>query len=787
MSASISVNQDIFELVLDFYRAPSSYPELLDPLAPLPESISDLLELTAGEVAARSKILSRAAASESPSELIDATSYFTEQVLFAPGGDHYRVLGLNHDATMDDIRLHYELLVNLFYQDKEDNSIQSNEADFSRLNRAYSVLRDEDKRKEYDKSLESQGRLSRPAKNQEVKEPELPEPTPAPLSNVQPIDPYLTPREKKNDTDEHHFETKSTPKNVKSKVKSSAARTKLGLPKILIVDDSATVRAGLSLTLNKEFECITAKDGEKGWNKLHEFDDIMMVLTDLDMPELNGYEFTKRIRDSDVERIKNIPVIVVTGTEDLEAKQKALTAGADDFLAKSTDYIEVLTRVKVHYKLVETQQQLAESQEKMISEHAAAPIYATDESERESGYVPLLSEQKSSFTPAMTFGAFGAVAIVLVTLLYLTQVTPDAEDSVALEQETGTQTELNNDTQLSQISRELDGKPVVEDNAPDSSALSGNGLGSDPNKNTAQKTRDSGAIERKVTEPTPKPTVSSSKPEMKKPVVVAKAKTPPATVSKKAEPVKKKTTEKPVNKSVTEKSKVTSAKSAPAVVPLVVKADKTVTTPIKKQPTAKNIKKDVKPAESMPVKKKTLVASTGVPLILPSQNNTPGRLPSATDAPSVNTLTTEAIEMDAAAGSTLALLESPKPDEEALVINQRDLSLFVFRFIRTYEDGNLFQFMRLFDLDAKTEDRSGRDGIREDYKDLFEKSAARRFTLGDLDWVYSGGSAKGTGFFEVQIWPEGSDKHKVFTGELTMAVHKGKSTGIQITELYHNF
>jgi len=88
MSASISVNQDIFELVLDFYRAPSSYPELLDPLAPLPESISDLLELTAGEVAARSKILSRAAGSESPSELIDATSYFTEQVLFTPGGDH---------------------------------------------------------------------------------------------------------------------------------------------------------------------------------------------------------------------------------------------------------------------------------------------------------------------------------------------------------------------------------------------------------------------------------------------------------------------------------------------------------------------------------------------------------------------------------------------------------------------------------------------------------------------------------------------------------------------------
>ena len=300
MKAALPVKQDIFELVLDFYRSPSDYPELLDSLKPLPEGITDLLELTAGEVEARLKILSRAAASEAPSELIDAASYFSEQVLFAPGGDHYRILGLNHDVSLDDIREHYELIVRLFYQDKEDNSIQSNEADFSRLNRAYSILRDDEKRAEYDRTLEKQGRLKRSVRPKEdanevesiqqatkpENKPEKPEkpdnkPEKPSAAKVRSIDSYIPAPEKTNFSESAFVENEKPvkPTHVSSTIINSR------LPKILIVDDSATVRAGLSLTLNKGFECITAKDGEKAWKKLQQMDDILLVLTDLDMPD----------------------------------------------------------------------------------------------------------------------------------------------------------------------------------------------------------------------------------------------------------------------------------------------------------------------------------------------------------------------------------------------------------------------------------------------------------------------------------------------------------------------
>ncbi len=95
--------------------------------------------------------------------------------------------------------------------------------------------------------------------------------------------------------------------------------------------------------------------------------------------------------------------------------------------------------------------------------------------------------------------------------------------------------------------------------------------------------------------------------------------------------------------------------------------------------------------------------------------------------------------------------------------------------------------MRLFSENAKTEDNSTRLSIEADYKDLFSKSAARRFILGDLDWKYNNDVAEGNGFFEVKIWPKGGDQFKTFTGEVTITVLKTEAEGLVITGLFHNF
>ena len=131
--------------------------------------------------------------------------------------------------------------------------------------------------------------------------------------------------------------------------------------KILVVDDSVTIRAGLARSLLDNQKIVEAVNGEEAWKLLQEDSQIELVITDLDMPVLDGYELIKRIRTSNVFRIVNIPVIVVTGAEDTRAKQRAFIAGANDFISKTADRIELMARVCAHQKLAQTIRDLEES------------------------------------------------------------------------------------------------------------------------------------------------------------------------------------------------------------------------------------------------------------------------------------------------------------------------------------------------------------------------------------------------------------------------------------------
>ena len=142
---------DILELALDFHRSPSNYPDFSDPNKQIPEDIDELLELAINELRVRSKHFS-GVQHNSPG-LSDATQSLVKQVFFIPGGNCYRVLGLNPGAPQESIRKHYDLLVKFLHLATKYKGVQWDNNDYARINHAFSLLRDQEKQREYDKTL----------------------------------------------------------------------------------------------------------------------------------------------------------------------------------------------------------------------------------------------------------------------------------------------------------------------------------------------------------------------------------------------------------------------------------------------------------------------------------------------------------------------------------------------------------------------------------------------------------------------------------------------------------
>ncbi|WP_455365905.1 diguanylate cyclase, partial [Kaarinaea lacus] len=145
-------------------------------------------------------------------------------------------------------------------------------------------------------------------------------------------------------------------------------------PKLLIVDDSATIRATLSRAVGDEFDSLEATNGEEALQLLVNDNEIDLVVTDLAMPRMDGYELIKQMRAHESSRLVNMPVIVVTGANDTAAREKAFIAGANDFIAKTSDHVEFLARVRAHVKLAQTIQELEQSRRYLKEQADTDPL-----------------------------------------------------------------------------------------------------------------------------------------------------------------------------------------------------------------------------------------------------------------------------------------------------------------------------------------------------------------------------------------------------------------------------
>ena len=102
------------------------------------------------------------------------------------------------------------------------------------------------------------------------------------------------------------------------------------MKKVLVVDDNPEIRYAIKESFFTEFDIITADNGKNCFRILEsEIPDL--ILLDIMMPEMNGWEVIKRLKDSD--RLKDIPIIIITARSD-EVVEKAGQFYADDFIEK---------------------------------------------------------------------------------------------------------------------------------------------------------------------------------------------------------------------------------------------------------------------------------------------------------------------------------------------------------------------------------------------------------------------------------------------------------------------
>lgn len=141
------------------------------------------------------------------------------------------------------------------------------------------------------------------------------------------------------------------------------------LPLILLVEDSATTKALLTRYLGGHYQLLHARDGEEAWEMLVARADIDLVITDIQMPRLTGQQLLIRIRKSDRPSLVNMPVIVMTTADDNADRNLAFLNGANDFINKPIDELELQARVNVHYRLARTIREL-EANRQLLAEQA---------------------------------------------------------------------------------------------------------------------------------------------------------------------------------------------------------------------------------------------------------------------------------------------------------------------------------------------------------------------------------------------------------------------------------
>lgn len=118
------------------------------------------------------------------------------------------------------------------------------------------------------------------------------------------------------------------------------------MPKVLIIDDDARNIFALVATLKaRKYDCISAGSAQQGLAFLNNEKDVDIVLIDMMMPDMDGYEAIPKIKEQ-----HTMPVIAVTAQAMIGDREKCLEAGADDYISKPINVDKLLDLLRQHIK-----------------------------------------------------------------------------------------------------------------------------------------------------------------------------------------------------------------------------------------------------------------------------------------------------------------------------------------------------------------------------------------------------------------------------------------------------
>ncbi|TAN40714.1 MAG: response regulator [Nitrospirae bacterium] len=116
------------------------------------------------------------------------------------------------------------------------------------------------------------------------------------------------------------------------------------MPRVLIVDDEPNIVLALELLMKRDgYETLSVDDGQKAFDAVREFRPDLMIL-DIMMPKMDGYEVCQRIRADD--QLRDVSIIMLTAKGREVEKEKGMALGADLYITKPFSTREVMLKVR---------------------------------------------------------------------------------------------------------------------------------------------------------------------------------------------------------------------------------------------------------------------------------------------------------------------------------------------------------------------------------------------------------------------------------------------------------
>lgn len=171
-------------------------------------------------------------------------------------------------------------------------------------------------------------------------------------------------------------------------------------PCVIIVDDVPENLRILVELLKTDYRVIPVKDGEAALKKISKAPFPDLVLLDIVMPGMDGYEVCRQLKKNP--KTRHIPVIFITAISEVMDEAKAFEIGAVDYITKPFNPLTALARVRTHIELSNTMKELQHALEKIKALNGLIPICSSCKKIRDDkGYWNLLEAYIEKYSDAI--------------------------------------------------------------------------------------------------------------------------------------------------------------------------------------------------------------------------------------------------------------------------------------------------------------------------------------------------------------------------------------------------